>query len=243
MNEALSRAIASRVKAVNLAMDGRTPWDLERRADQILGLHPRIIVIQSDMIVKRRIKREIRPGYFEVKQERLKNWISYVKSPLMSPIYGAPTKKTKELLDALSSPAQIDIKILREKNQQDEIKLEQLHQQRAREHWSGQIISVKSLEFKSSNRFIQKAYANGTHVLIVETPISETASRYASEEYLKQRKEIVLSLLNEPDSYLQYPRVLPDRFFDDYSHANSRGQKVYFKWLAAELAKKLPEQK
>ena len=239
MNETLSRVISTPVKAVNLAMDGRTPWDLERRSDQILGLNPKIIVIQSDMIVKRRIQREKRLSYFEVRKERLKNWISYVKNPLMQPVYGGSTNKTKKLLYALSSPAQVDIKILKEKGEQDEINLERTHQQRAREHWSGQIIGRNSPEFKSSSRFIEKAFSNGTHIIIVETPISETAARYATEEFLHRRKEVVLSLLNEPDSYLQYPRVLPDRFFDDYSHANARGQKVYFKWLATELGKKL----
>ncbi len=239
MNETLSRVISTPVKAVNLAMDGRTPWDLERRSDQILGLNPKIIVIQSDMIVKRRIQREKRLSYFEVKKQRLKNWISYLKNPLMQPIYGSSTNKTKKLLNALSSPAQVDIKILKEKSEQDEIKLERIHQQRAREHWSGQIIGRNSPEFKSSSRFIEKAFSKGIHIIVVETPISETASRYATEEFLQRRKEVVLSLLNEPDSYLQYPKVLPDRFFDDYSHANARGQKVYFKWLTTELGKTL----
>ena len=101
INDTLSRALSTPVKTVNLAMDGRGPWDLERRSDQILGLHPKIIVIQSDMLVKRRIQREKPPGYFETKKERLKNWISYIKNPLMKPISGGSTKKSKELLDAL----------------------------------------------------------------------------------------------------------------------------------------------
>ena len=85
--------------------------------------------------------REKRLSYFEIKKQRLKNWISYLKNPLMQPIYGSSTKKTKKLLNALSSPAQVDIKILKENSEQDEIKLERIHQQRAREHWSGQIIA------------------------------------------------------------------------------------------------------
>ena len=239
MNETLSRVVSTPVKAVNLAMDGRTPWDLERRSDQIVAIEP-----QNNRHSKRHDCEKENPArkklsYLDVRKERLKNWISYLKNPLMRPIYGSSSNKTKKLLNALSSPAQVDIKILKEKSEQDELNLEQMHQQRAREHWSGQIIGKKSPEFKSSSRFIEKAFSNGTRIIVVETPISETAALYATDEFLQRRKEVVLSLLNEPDSYLQYPKVLPDRFFDDYSHANARGQKVYFKWLATELGKKL----
>jgi hypothetical protein len=242
INAKLSSAASFPVKAVNLAMDGRTPWDLDRRSRQILGLHPKIIVIQSDMLVKRRLQVEEPPGYFETKKIRLRNWISYIKQPLMQPLSKGSPKKSRELLDALSSPARVDIKILKEKNDQDEKILQQVLLERAREHWSGQIISVRSPEFKSSSGFIAKAQSNGTRIVVVETPISQTAAQFATPEYLADRKRVVLALLNDQDKYLQYPKVLPDRFFDDYSHANARGQKAYFKWLAAELAKELQEQ-
>jgi hypothetical protein len=241
LNAVLSRAASMQVKAVNLAMDGRSPWDLERRSKQILGLNPRIIVIQSEMIVKRRVVREKALGYFEIKKERLRNWISYVKNPLMQPLSKGSAKKSKELFEALSSPAQVDIKILKEKSHQDQENLKQVHLKRAREHWSAQIIELRSSEFKSIGNFIKRAESNGTHVIVVEMPLSETAARFASKEYFAQRKQIVLTLLNDPNAYIQYPKVLPDRFFDDYSHANVRGEKAYFKWLAVELAKRLAE--
>ena len=84
--------------------------------------------------------------------------------------------------------------------------------ERAREHWAGQVISSKSAEFKSSSHFIEKALSNGTRVIVVETPLSQTAAQFATAEYLAGRKEVVLALLNDNNAYMQYPKVLPDRF-------------------------------
>src|SRR5262249_37333853 len=42
------------IRVVNLAQDGRSSWDIGHRAAQILALNPKIIVIQTEMIVGRR---------------------------------------------------------------------------------------------------------------------------------------------------------------------------------------------
>jgi len=245
INSILTKSASKPVRAVNLSIDGRTAYDLERRADQILRLNPKIIVLQPEMMVGRVTQvKERKPRFLEEQSKRLKDWISYAKSPLIRRyITGGSTKKSQELLDALSSPAQVDIGILKDTNPKEETE-DQIFLRTVREHWTAQRISLRSPEYNYSRNFIQKAVANGARVIVVETPISQTAAQFATEEYLRKRKEVILNLLGGDQSlYLSYPKILPDQFFYDYAHANRKGQKVFFKWLAPMLAQKLLEEK
>jgi hypothetical protein len=233
------------VKVVNLAMDGRTPLDLARRSDQILGLKPKLVIIQVEMVVNRPPLDRDDAGFIQQQRERLKNWIRYARSPLLKRFFPAGEgsgKKKKELLDALSSPAQVDIKLLKGAGEDPtaEESLEQINMRRARERWQGQTVRADSRQYKICREFIRRARSQDTRVLIVETPVSETASNLATKQYLQERRELVLSLLDgDAAGYLQYPEILADKYFDDYSHTNRKGEKVFFAWLAQELAQRL----
>lgn len=236
---------AAKLRIVNFAVEGRSAWDIQRRADQILTLKPKLIVLQTEMIVARRVNKNlIQQTFFDEKKERLQNWIRYARTPLLERFLPGEhsERKRRELLDALASPAHVDIKVLKaadDNNTADE-SLEATNLQRARERWSGQPISVDSDEYKAGREFVRKARANGSTVIILEPPLSETAARLATEEYLRHRRDAMLALLDgDQRHYLQYPTVLPDKYFDDYSHANRKGQKVFFAWLAPALAERL----
>src|SRR6185436_9716258 len=133
-------------------------------------------------------------------------------------IAGGSSKKREELIDALASPAQVDISILKDPKQETE---NDIYLRTLRQHWTGQLISTRAPEYSYCRNFIEKALANGSNVIVVQTPISETASKYATQQYLQQRKEIILKLLGDDQSlYLSYPKLLPDNFFYDYVHVN-----------------------
>jgi lysophospholipase L1-like esterase len=240
INSILSKILNRPVRAVNLSIDGRSALDLDRRADQILRLNPRIVVLQPEMVVGRMANPKQQRSFLEKEKQRLKDWINFAKAPLIKRfIAGGSSKKREELINALASPAQVDIAILKDSNQETE---NDIFLRTLREHWTGQIISKRAPEYNYCRNFIEKALANGSKVIIVETPISETASKYATAQYLQQRKEVILKLLGDDQNlYLSYPKLLPDNFFYDYVHVNRKGQKAFFKWLAIEISKNFPE--
>ena len=242
INSILSKNLNRPVRAVNLSIDGRSALDLDRRADQILRLNPKIIVLQPEMIVGRMANPKEQTSFWVKENQRLKDWINLVKAPLIKRfIAGGSSKKREELIDALASPAQVDISILKDPKQETE---NDVYLRTLRQHWTGQLISTRAPEYSYCRNFIEKALANGSNVIVVQTPISETASKYATQQYLQQRKEIILKLLgNDQNLYLSYPKLLPDNFFYDYVHVNRKGQKAFFKWLALELSQKLQEAK
>ena len=232
------------VRVVNLAADGRSTWDLNRRSEEILRLNPRIILIQTEMIVPRRVeRREQRNVSFGKKEwDRLHNWIRFARTPLLVTIVKSPPeagKKEVALRNSLSSQARVDIGILgnTEEEESDETILH-----RAEELWSNQAISTSSSEFTNSAAFIQKARERGIQILVVETPVSETAARFATAEYFDLRAATVQQVLGPKDEFLRFPENLPDDHFHDYSHVNRKGQLVFLQWLAPRLAQRLPEE-
>jgi len=72
------------IRVVNLAQDGRSSWDISHRAAQIFALNPKVIVVQTEMIIGRQIAR---PKNFRVTHgelyKRLHDWAKFLRAPLM----------------------------------------------------------------------------------------------------------------------------------------------------------------
>jgi hypothetical protein len=235
------------VRILNLASDGRSASDIQRRADQMLDLNPRLIVLQTEMVVARKARIEKRrEGPLAQERDRVSNWIRYAKAPLVKPLVAdLPGRKQKELLQALSCPARVDISILQgDDEKKKDLTLEEANLRRARERWADQDLSADSRRYDAARKFIRKAREKGASVLVLEPPVSQTAARFATEAYLQERRELVMALLEpERHDYLNYPEIMPDDQFLDLSHVTTRGRKAFFAWLAPALAERLMEER
>lgn len=224
------------VQVMNLAGNGRSPSDLEQLRNEIFSLKPKIFVIQVEMIFPRFDRAQ--KSWIGLSRERLRLWSQFLRATLVVPVVPPDTsaQKNQELLSALSSQAQVDIGILQ--NHLDP-ELDNENLMLARALWSNQTLSIDSVYYKRSAEFIRKAQESGIQVLVLETPISETAARIATKRYFQKRAQAANQLLYGNSKFVRFPRTLPDDCFLDFSHLNSQGQMAFLRWLRSVLAREI----
>jgi hypothetical protein len=107
--------------------------------------------------------------------------------------------------------------------------------------WANQVASVTQPEYAVATNFVRKVSALGIRVVVVELPVSETAARFATKQYLRERSKVIQKLTESGVIHLAYPRILPDEYFRDYSHLNGKGRDECMRWLFPALAQALLE--
>src|SRR5262249_174076 len=155
--------------------------DINHRAAQILALNPKIIVIQTEMIIGRRRgttrKLDILPRELG---KRLGDWAKLLREPLMYTFKSQRemSPDMKRLLNALWAPAKVDIGVLNETSEKEDKEVAKNDLEKARELWTNQDISTKAPDFKEGRKFIKHAQKKGIVVIIAETPLSETSRKF-----------------------------------------------------------------
>ena len=248
LSEQLGRYDQNRIRVINLIFGGASPQYLKTVADQIIALHPKVIVMQIDMIVGRKLD----PEEFvqrEVTDKRslswrLQYWSNVFQQPLRKylPMDPEPSVKRRQLLNPLISSTPVGIPFFNSaeniSKQRREIPL-----QRAKNMWAGQTLSTTEPDYKICGWFIQEAVDEGIRVIVVQTPVGTTVESLVPKNYFEQRTAIVRGIIKprlRPP--LQYPRILPDDCFNDYSHVNRKGQRLYLQWFIPALAREISRQ-
>ena len=256
VDEALSGALTKqfepndqkRVRVINLTFGGANPQYLRTVADEILTLHPKVIVMQIDMIVGRSLDAE---AFLEREVTdkrslswRLQYWSSILQLSLGKyfPAVTEPSVKRRQLLSPVVSSSPIGLAYF-EKEEDPAKKRAETYLRRAKDMWVGQTMSTTDPGYKICRQFIRKAADEGIKVIIVQTPVSTTVESLVSTDYFEQRtamvRRIIRPKLRPP---LEYPRILPDDCFRDYSHVNKKGQRLFLQWFVPALAREIVRQ-
>jgi hypothetical protein len=211
------------VSVVKVATGGLSAWRLRDLGGLLIRTRPSMIVLQSEMCVSRKGKRQEPP---EMKN-RIGVWSGVLSLQLFGK--GLPVDRRKppnQLFETKQKPPSPRSK--RERALAS-----------ARNLWSNQTASTGTREYQISRNFVERASEVGILVVILELPVSHTAAELATDEYLKARTSALEELSKAGALHLRYPIRLPDEYFADYSHLNIAGQKKFNRWLFPALAQVL----
>lgn len=256
LSKALTERLAyndqNRVRVINLTFGGASARYLQTVADQIIALHPKVIVMQIDMIAGRGldpeefVEREQAKKEIETVSSRFRYWSGVLQQPLVKYFPGGfrPSARRKQLLNPLLTPTSIGIPFLRNDEQDiSGMKLRELNLRTAKKMWEGQTLSTTQPSYGLCRKFIRKAVDEGITVIVVQTPIGTTVKNIVPKDYFEQRTAIVRKIIKPKlRPPLQYPRVLPDDCFKDYSHVNRKGQRLFLQWFIPALALEISSQ-
>jgi hypothetical protein len=239
LNREMRKRIANPapIKVVSLATGGTSEYDLRNNLSRILSAQPRAIIIQAEFLFPRTYKRPKKNWLpqWRIYVSRISVWSRFLRLklvPSLAPNYRASVKTQK----LLGSPLMISL--LHPKDG-DEAKSAEKLLERAKHMWTPEPLSLS--DCRLCKEFLRRIHQHGIQLIVVQPPISETAERIATEEYLRKRAELIQSILYPDDVYLPYPRILPDEYFSDHSHVTADGRRAFGSWLSCALADKLAE--
>ncbi len=168
--------------------------------------------------------------------ERLRVWSAFLREPVNShlPVRTFRVDVGKELLGVPRASAALSVPYFR-KQPDDNHALDM-----TRQMWTDQTLSTEDPNYRTCLQFIQNARSRGIQVILLQTPLGVTAAGIAPAEYLQKRDVIAREIFRDhPDSYIRYPRILPDRYFRDYRHLNLEGQRLFLEWLLPVLVQRV----
>lgn len=235
----------NRVRVINLTFGGANPEYLKTIAEQIIALHPKVIVMQIDMMVGKKLDPEAFVNR-EVTDKRslswrLRYWSSVLQQPLRKylPAANEPSVKRRQLLSPLVSAAPMRPALLKkDDNTAKQPADTYLHM--AKDMWEGQTLSTQEPGYKICKRFIREAVDEGIKVIVVQTPVGKTVESLVPKGYFEQRSTFVRAIIKPKlRPPLQYPSILPDDCFKDYSHVNKKGQRLFLRWFLPALAREI----
>jgi hypothetical protein len=222
LNTALSEHFTTNISAVKITTGGI--WNLEELSDELIEAHPSIIVIQSEMVVRRNLKNKPRPSL----TERIGTW----SGALGLKLFGR-SQKTREAPKQFFTVERKPVKIKRRAGKNKE------SLDVARLIWTNKAVSTTDPVFLMARKFIHRASAAGIRIVIVELPVSTTSADFSSKEYFAKRTAALQSLSKWGSVTFAYPNILPDRYFVDYNHVNPRGRREFLKWFLPVFAQEM----
>ncbi|MCI0413043.1 hypothetical protein L0222_09610 [bacterium] len=190
--------------------------------DEIIRLRPDMVVIQFEMLIKRKIPRShIR---------RLQIWSELIHQILSDSIHS-------ELRIRRSSNSQI----------QNKFPLDVKRNQRAGRGARGvknpalEEILLTDSDLMIGRRFIESALSAGIHVVAVDAPLNPLRAAATSQDYLKAKDKAVRFVYEQYDPvYFRFREGLPADCFNDYFHVNEKGRTIFSEWFLAAVVRELP---
>lgn len=248
LTEELQGNDQNRIRVINLTFGGANPQYLQTVADQIIALHPAVIVMQIDMIVRRSLD----PEAFATREVtdkqslswRLQYWSSVLKQSLWKylPPVSEPSVKRRQLLNPMGSTAPMGFS-LSKREENTEAKRQEVYLRTAKNMWEGQTLSTTEPDYKICRQFIRRAVGEGIRVIFVQTPVGTTVESLVPDGYFEKRTAFVRGIIKPKlRPPLQYPRIFPDNCFRDYSHVNKKGQRLFLQWFIPALAREIARQ-
>ncbi len=216
--------LKSRISAVKVTTGGI--WNIQELSEQLIEARPSIIVIQSEMVVRRIYKN--RPE--QPLKERVGTWSGILGLKVFGHSQQQRSKEGKKQFFTIEKQAPK----ARPRTKKSDESLEV-----TRHLWSNQVVSTADPIFIMARRFINRASATGIRVVLVELPVSNTSAGFSSREYFTKRTAALQSLSKSGAVTFVYPRILPDEYFVDYNHANPRSRREFLNWFYPVLADEL----
>ncbi len=172
-----------------MTFGGASPQYLQSVADEIITLHPTVIVMQIDMIVGRWLA----PEEFVSREQtergslswRLQYWSGVLQQRLLKylPQDREPPKKRRQLLNPLVSATPAGIRFLKKKRTENQRQNFYLHT--AKNMWEGQTLSTTDPGYEICRQFIRKGVDEGIKVIVVQPPVSTTVESLVPKSYFE----------------------------------------------------------
>jgi hypothetical protein len=220
------------IKAFKIAVPGLPTIELKKNANKIFSLHPKLIVIQSELIFPNYPIKDPPANlaaYYQARIDRLQQWARLMKVCLAPSLQRIRISARTEKLLGSGKTNMIDSQ-KREKPPEDDFQA-----QRLQWIWHKRDIRRNSFDSMVCKEFIDAAHSAGIQVAVLDMPVSLRTMTVVPVHYLEDRSAAIRGLLGPSDFYFHYPGALGDDLFSDYSHLTVRGRALFFRWLTQEF--------
>jgi len=222
------------VRAHRVTVPGLPTIELQKHQAEILALHPKIIILQSELFFPNypiknppKTKRQL----LQIKTYQIKRWAIVTRMffiPSMDKITLPP--QTSTLLGAVAGNGG---EAKSKKLTKEEIE----NRQRIMVFWEKREVNKNAPDYLICKRMVDAAHKDGISIAVIDLPLSIRASKTAPPNYLEDRASAIRNLLGPSDFYLRYPEPLPDELFSDYWHLTTRGRAIFFQWMSNKFAR------